>query len=181
MPNWDTYFLTICNAIASKSPCLSRQIGAIIVRENSIISTGYNGPARGLPHCEPTRMVTVGNKIIAETELVPGKLIPITSPTFTSDVLVCPRKAMGFKSGEGLEHCPATHAEANCIANAARLGVSVRGASLYMNTQCPCKDCMSLIVNAGLSNVIVTDLRPYHRWSLDIAQYGQVKIRRLEA
>ena len=146
--NWDTYFLTICNAIASKSPCLSRQIGAIIVRENSIISTGYNGPARGLPHCE--------------------------GPT-------CPRRAMGFKSGEGLEHCPATHAEANCIANAARLGVSVRGASLYMNTQCPCKDCMSLIVNAGLSNVIVTDLRPYHRWSLDIAQYGQVKIRRLEA
>ena len=166
--NWDTYFLTICNAVASKSPCLSRQIGAIIVRENSIISTGYNGPARGLPHCE-------GDRVLMEDISTPTEL------HYEAGKRVCPRRAMGFKSGEGLEHCPATHAEANCIANAARLGVSVRGASLYMNTQCPCKDCMSLIVNAGLSNVIVTDLRPYHRWSLDIAQYGQVKIRRLEA
>ena len=179
MPNWDTYFLTICNAIASKSPCLSRQIGAIIVRENSIISTGYNGPARGLPHCELVTMIEEDGKTRFENT-VPGGIVKIKDLN-TIVTQVCPRKSMGFKSGEGLEHCPATHAEANCIANAARLGVSVRGASLYMNTQCPCKDCMSLIVNAGLSNVIVTDLRPYHRWSLDIAQYGQVKIRRLEA
>lgn len=144
---WDKYFLYICESISSKSPCLSRQIGAIIVRENSIVSTGYNGPARGFPHCDGTE---------------------------------CPRRTMGFQSGEGLEHCPATHAEANCIANAARLGVSVRGASLYMSTQCPCKECMGLIVNAGLSEVVVTDLRPYHRLSLDIAQYGKVRIRRFE-
>jgi dCMP deaminase len=144
---WDKYFLYICESISSKSPCLSRQIGAIIVRENSIVSTGYNGPARGFPHC---------------------------------DSIECPRRTMGFQSGEGLDHCPATHAEANCIANAARLGVSVRGASLYMSTQCPCKECMGLIVNAGLSEVIVTDLRPYHRLSLDIAQYGKVRIRRFE-
>ena len=49
---WDSYFLIICKSIASKSPCLSRQIGAILVRDKSIISTGYNGPARNFPHCE---------------------------------------------------------------------------------------------------------------------------------
>jgi len=49
---WDQYFMNICDAVASKSPCLSRQIGAILVRDNSIVSTGYNGPARGYPHCE---------------------------------------------------------------------------------------------------------------------------------
>lgn len=49
---WDSYFLTICKSIASKSPCLSRQIGAILVRDKSIVSTGYNGPARRFPHCE---------------------------------------------------------------------------------------------------------------------------------
>jgi len=49
---WDSYFLTICKSIASKSPCLSRQIGAILVRDKSIVSTGYNGPARNFPHCE---------------------------------------------------------------------------------------------------------------------------------
>lgn len=47
---WDKYFLLICESVASKSSCLSRQIGAVIVRDNSIVSTGYNGPARGYPH-----------------------------------------------------------------------------------------------------------------------------------
>jgi len=145
--NWDKYFLNICNAVASKSPCLSRNIGAIIVRDHSVVATGYNGPSRGFPHCSG----------------------------------ICPRRELGFESGQGLDHCPATHAEANCIANAARLGVSVSGASLYMDTQCPCKVCMGLIVNAGLVEVVVTDLRPYHRMSLDLAQYGRVRIRRFEA
>jgi len=48
---WDTYFHSICIAVASKSPCLSRKIGAILVRDKSIVATGYNGPPRGVPHC----------------------------------------------------------------------------------------------------------------------------------
>ena len=50
---WDSYFHKICTAVSSKSPCLSRNIGAIIVRDKSVISTGYNGPPRNYPHCEP--------------------------------------------------------------------------------------------------------------------------------
>jgi len=49
--NWDEYFLGVCKTIASNSKCLSRKIGAIIVRDKSIISTGYNGPPRGVPPC----------------------------------------------------------------------------------------------------------------------------------
>jgi len=52
--NWDLYFHTVCGAVSSKSPCLSRKIGAILVRDRSIVSTGYNGPARGYPHCPGT-------------------------------------------------------------------------------------------------------------------------------
>jgi len=48
---WDTYFHSICVAVASKSPCLSRKIGAILVKDHSIVSTGFNGPSRGIPHC----------------------------------------------------------------------------------------------------------------------------------
>lgn len=143
---WDTYFYNICKAIASKSPCHSRQIGAIIVRDKSIVSTGYNGPPRGYPHCEA----------------VDGK---------------CPRHAKGYESGTHLDECPATHAEANAIANAARLGVCVAGAELYLNTQIPCKDCMSLIVNAGITNVVCSDLAPYHHESLRVASKGGVLIR----
>lgn len=52
MDKWDSYFHKICGAVASKSSCLSRQIGAILVRDRSIVSTGYNGPARDYPHCQ---------------------------------------------------------------------------------------------------------------------------------
>ena len=49
--NWDTYFLKVCETIALNSKCLSRKIGAIIVRDKSIISTGYNGPPSGVDPC----------------------------------------------------------------------------------------------------------------------------------
>jgi dCMP deaminase len=147
MTNWDQYFLSVCDAISSKSPCLSRQIGAILVRDKSIVSTGYNGPARGFPHCS-----TKGN--------------------------TCPRKALGYASGEGLVNCPAAHAEANCIANAARIGASTVGTTLYMNCIIPCKDCMIILVNAGIVEVVVEELTPYHKISAGIAHYGNIKLRR---
>jgi dCMP deaminase len=156
--NWDSYFLTVCNAVASKSPCLSRQIGAILVRDHSIVSTGYNGPARGYPHCQ-------------HIVLAPGKI---------SSISICPRHVKGYASGEGLVECPAAHAEGNCIANAARIGASTINSTLYMNTQIPCKDCMILLVNAGICEVVVTDLTPYHKMSIDIARYGNIKMRRFQ-
>ena len=57
MNSWDRYFHTICEAVASKSPCLSRHIGAILVRDHSIVSTGFNGPSRGIPHCGHDRVM----------------------------------------------------------------------------------------------------------------------------
>jgi len=51
LKRWDTYFYSICVAVASKSPCKSRQIGAILVRNKKIVSTGFNGPPVNYPHC----------------------------------------------------------------------------------------------------------------------------------
>lgn len=47
----DTYYLGIAESVSKRSPCLKMQVGAIIVKNDSIISTGYNGPPRGEPHC----------------------------------------------------------------------------------------------------------------------------------
>ena len=164
---WDSYFHKICEAVASKSPCLSQNIGAILVRDKSIISTGFNGPARGYPHCKG---ITIIEKEISPLELAAGHK--------NHYKLICPRHAQGFKSGEGLINCPAAHAETNCIANAARIGASTIGSTLYMNCIIPCKDCMILLVNAGIVEVVVDDLKPYHEMSLNIAKHGKVKIRR---
>ena len=51
---WDQYFLNIAEVTARRSPCLSRRVGAVIVKNNRILSTGYNGPPSGLEHCEKT-------------------------------------------------------------------------------------------------------------------------------
>jgi dCMP deaminase len=50
-PPWDQYFLEICAVVARRSTCLRRQVGAILVRDKRILTTGYNGPPRGLRHC----------------------------------------------------------------------------------------------------------------------------------
>ncbi len=50
-PSWDEYFMTIAEQVATRSTCCRRQIGAIIVRDRHILSTGYNGAPAGLRHC----------------------------------------------------------------------------------------------------------------------------------
>ena len=140
---WDLYFHSICKIIASKSPCLSRQIGAILVRDNSIISTGYNGPARGIPHCQD----------------------------------ICPRRKYGYISGTHMELCPAQHAEENCISNAARNGTCVFGSTLYLNTVIPCKNCLSTLINSGISEIVVEELTVYDQYSQFIIDNSNIKIR----
>lgn len=50
-PDWDQYFMEIAEVVAKRSTCLRRQIGAVIVKDRRILSTGYNGSPSGLPHC----------------------------------------------------------------------------------------------------------------------------------
>ena len=50
-PDWDTYFLRIAKLVAQRSTCMRRKVGAVIVRENRILATGYNGAPNGLAHC----------------------------------------------------------------------------------------------------------------------------------
>ena len=50
-PSWDEYFLRITEEAARRSTCLRRHVGAILVRDKRILTTGYNGAPRGLPHC----------------------------------------------------------------------------------------------------------------------------------
>ena len=47
-PNWDEYFMEVAKLTATRSTCLRRQVGAVIVKDRHIIATGYNGAPRGL-------------------------------------------------------------------------------------------------------------------------------------
>jgi dCMP deaminase len=81
------------------------------VRDKTILSTGYNGSVRGLPHCDDTGHMMEDN------------------------------------------HCVATiHAESNAIIQAARNGVRLEGADIYV-TASPCWNCFKMLANAGIKNI----------------------------
>lgn len=50
-PNWDAYFMEITYVVSKRSTCLRRQVGAILVKDKHILTTGYNGAPKGLIHC----------------------------------------------------------------------------------------------------------------------------------
>jgi dCMP deaminase len=53
-PSWDQYFIEMTNVAQKRSTCLRRQVGALIVKNNHILATGYNGVPSGITHCEFT-------------------------------------------------------------------------------------------------------------------------------
>jgi dCMP deaminase len=53
-PSWDEYFMQITHLVADRSTCLRRKVGALIVKDKRILTTGYNGPPSGLKHCLET-------------------------------------------------------------------------------------------------------------------------------
>ena len=161
--DWDKYFLNMCNTVAGNSKCLSRKIGAIIVNDNSIVSTGYNGAARGIPECQHRYKLDV---------LIIEKCKDIKH----IDTNICPRYTLNYKSGEGLDICIAGHAERNALINAARVGVATKGLKMYMNCPISCKDCLTEIINAGIEEIIVTSMDYYDEASKYIIKYSDLKV-----
>jgi dCMP deaminase len=165
MNRWDVFFYKIANAAAEQSLCLNRKIGAVLVRNKRIIATGYNGPPEGIPPCS---------------------IRPKTDPRFAAVVDMiwtgeeCPRRAIGLTHGEGREWCPATHAEVNAVVNAARQGVSSEGASLYLTCGLPCKNCLSVIINAGIAEVVCTSYEEHDVLTKWILTFSKLKIRTYE-
>lgn len=172
LKRWDKYFYNICEAVASKSPCLSRKIGAILVRDKSIISTGYNGPPRDIPHCGHERFIKDEMlAILRETNEFKELYHPSDIQT------TCPRRLMGYESGTGMEWCPAQHAEENAISNAALNGVSVKGTTLYMNCVIPCQKCFGSLINAGVVEIVVERTDVYDSHTQFLINNSKIKIR----
>ena len=89
----------------------------------------------------------------------------------------CPRKLLGYKSGEGIDLCIAAHAERNLLNQCARLGVSVKDAILYMNAPVlPCKECFLEIIQSGIKEVVCVEFNAYNdiEW---LIHFSTVEVR----
>lgn len=126
-PDWDTYFMLQAEIAKLRSNCLTRHIGAVIVKDNRQIATGYNGTPPGIRNC------------------------------FEGGCPRCIARMKGeIKSGEGLDRCLCTHAEANAIMQCALFGNagSTRGATLY-STFAPCIECSKMAISVGIKRIVV--------------------------
>lgn len=126
------YYLDIAWVVSERGTCFRRNFGAIIVNNDEIISTGFNGAPRGRDNC--------------------------------CDNNSCLRESMNIPKGQRFEICRSVHAEANCIISASRR--DMLGSTLYLACRDakteeidgqvePCTMCKRLIINAGISTVII--------------------------
>ena len=53
-PSWETYFMDITERVATRSTCLRRTVGAVVVKDKRMLTTGYNGAPSGIRHCRET-------------------------------------------------------------------------------------------------------------------------------
>ena len=51
-PSWDDYFMAMAHLASTRATCLRRKVGAVLVKDKRVLATGYNGPPKGLAHCE---------------------------------------------------------------------------------------------------------------------------------
>lgn len=169
--NWDQYFLNLCNAVGENSKCHSRKIGSVLVKGKNVVATGYNGPPAGVPHCENRYEL---DSYLREQINVKG--IKISD----HNTNVCPRRLMGYASGQGLDICIAVHSERNCLLSAAKNGISTAGTTMYMNCPISCKDCFIEIINAGVEEIVVTSLEYYDPVTKYLVENSRLRVRQFE-
>lgn len=68
-PSWDEYFMSFAYVASTRSACLRRTIGAVLMRDRMIVSTGYNGPPRGIVHCDRKGCIRERLEIESGTQL----------------------------------------------------------------------------------------------------------------
>ena len=115
--------MEMAEVVATWSSCYqeNRHVGAVVVKDKRILTTGYNGAPAGITSC--------------------------------AERGVCLRRERNIPSGTMQEVCYAVHAEQNAICQAAKIGVSLEGATLYCTHQ-PCVICARIIINSGIKRII---------------------------
>lgn len=126
-PDWDTYFMQIAQVTKKRTNCIRLKVGAVVVKDRTIIGTGYNGTPYGIKNC------------------------------FEGGCVRCLKREKGeIGPGEDKEKCICVHAEQNAILQSAYHGISTKGATLYTTTS-PCIQCSKMILNAGISEVVASE------------------------
>jgi dCMP deaminase len=135
MKDWDKTFIEIAEKFAEQSTCVKRKVGAVLVKDLRILSTGYNGTPSGFCNC---------NEVFKEGSL---EVSNVTIHTTTFNHITHHDFAERYE----------IHAEQNCLSFAAKNGVSTDGCTLYVTTA-PCVHCAKIIIASGIKCVIYKEI-----------------------
>ena len=124
-PSWDEYFMLQAELAKLRSNCLTRKVGAVIVRDNRQIATGYNGTPPHIRNCYEGGCDRCRNRMS-------GRVQP----------------------GSGLDRCVCSHAEANAIMHCAMMGITVGGGSTVYTTYVPCLECAKMAITVGIRRFV---------------------------
>jgi len=159
--------------------CHSRQIGSVICDEDcKILSVGYNGPPKNTPHTDTIEYYWGYLQPILSDEEDEKFWVTQTCNRYETGELCgkCPRKVLGYKSGQRSEICSCLHSEANCITNAPG---SVKNGFLFCS--CPdlsCINCTSTIIQVGIKEVHFMDGGEYHKGALWLYEKANIPVFR---
>lgn len=151
---WDHYYMSIAKTVETRANCWGTSVGAVLVLNNRIVSTGFNGTPEGFPNCTDGGCERCRQRELRDE----GRLAEVDDPLFLGD-------------GKHLDVCICVHAEANAMLAAARYGTRIDGATLY-STWTPCFSCLKESIQAGIQRVVY--LRPWFQAESDTLkqQYG---------
>lgn len=92
-PEWDKYFLSMCDFVSDRGTCPRKQVGSVIVKDKKIIATGYNGSLPGMPHCDEVGCDMDGGhcvRCVHSEENVISQVVRDRGVEFTKDcILYC--------------------------------------------------------------------------------------------
>jgi dCMP deaminase len=159
--DWDITFLQTAKLISEHSTCARVQVGAVLVKENKIISIGYNGAPSKSVECNEyfKKMYKDMESSYAKNVMITienGERYLITQekfPTYESFI----QSTTFMNIHRDFSQNNEIHAEANAIGYAARAGSSTQGSTMYL-TCSPCKQCAKLLVSSGIVRVVYAKL-----------------------
>lgn len=145
MKSWDKTFIEIAEKFAEQSTCVKRKVGAVLVKDLRILSTGYNGTPSGFCNC---------NEVFKYRNEKTGKINLNTGVVYASNFQL---DAHDFITHHDFAERYEIHAEQNCLSFAAKNGVSTDGCTLYVTTA-PCVHCAKIIIASGIKKVVYKEI-----------------------
>ena len=79
--SWKAYFMNIAKEVATRSTCDRKHVGAVIVRDKTILSTGYNGSIKGLKHCDDIGHEMVDGHCVRTTHAEANAILKVAAST----------------------------------------------------------------------------------------------------